>query len=180
MPRPVRSTFAYGFWHITSRGVDRRQIFMDDEDRQAFLRMFERAIHRFRWSWHAYCLMGNHYHLVIECGQPALSTGMKRLNGLYAMHFNERHQRVGHLFQRRFDSRSIGDEGYLEAACLYVLQNPVRARLCKRVEDWPWSGLRNRSLSAPSRSAAPQRAARPSSRAPRPDRPTPARPRRSG
>ncbi|MBA2462364.1 MAG: transposase [Actinobacteria bacterium] len=178
MTRPLRSTFPYGFWHITSRGVDGRLIFMDEDDRNVFLHMLQRVIPRFGWRCHAYCLMSNHYHLVIECGQPALSDGMERLNGLYASYVNQRHGRVGHLFQRRFESRSIQDERYLESACRYVLENPVRARLCAQVVDWPWSGLR--APTGPSRTAALRRAARPSSPAPRPDRPTQERPPRNG
>ncbi len=100
MPRPLRSTFPYGYWHITSRGVDRRMIFIDAEDRRVFLCLFDRVIRELGWRCHAYCLMGNHYHLVIECGQPELSKGMQLLNGLYAAYFNHRQGRVGHLFQR--------------------------------------------------------------------------------
>jgi REP element-mobilizing transposase RayT len=100
--RPLRSTFGYGIWHLASRGVDGRPIFMDDDDRLLFLELLSRVIDRYGWRCHAYCLMGNHFHLVIECGQPELSDGMERLNGLYAAAFNHRYRRAGHLFQRRF------------------------------------------------------------------------------
>ncbi len=140
MARPLRSLFTYGVYHITARGVDRRLIFMDDDDRLLFLALLYRVVRAFEWTLHVYCLMGNHFHLIVECGQPELSRGMERLNGVYASRFNERHGRVGHLFQRRFGSRAIEDDDYLEAAILYVLQNPVRARLCARAEAWPWSG----------------------------------------
>jgi len=139
--RPLRSTFGYGIWHITSRGVDGRPIFLDDEDRFLFLSILGRVIERFGWRCHAYCLMGNHFHLLIECGQPALSDGIERLNGLYAVSFNHRSARVGHLFQRRFESRAIADEGHLAAACEYVWANPVRSGLCASRSDWAWSGL---------------------------------------
>ncbi len=111
MPRPLRSTFPYGYWHLTSRGVDGRMIFLDTADRLVFLLLVDRVIRDVGWRCHAYCLMGNHYHLVIECGQPELSKGMQLLNGLYAAYFNHRHGRVGHLFQRRFESRAIESEG---------------------------------------------------------------------
>ena len=170
MPRPLRSTFPYGYWHITSRGVDKRMIFVDAEDRRVFLRLFDRVIRELGWRCHAYCLMGNHYHLVIECGQPELSKGMQLLNGLYAAYFNHRQGRVGHLFQGRFASRPIDDESDLARTCQYVIDNPVRAGLTRRAEDWPWGGL-GRPLSAPSRTAARPRAARRSSPVRRPRSP---------
>lgn len=147
--RPLRSTFGYGIWHITSRGVDGRPIFLDDADRFLFLSILGRVIERFGWRCHAYCLMGNHFHLVIECRQPGLSDGMERLNGLYAVSFNHRRARVGHLFQRRFESRAIADEAYLAAACDYVWANPVRSGLCASRSDWPWSGLGSPSRPGP-------------------------------
>jgi len=151
MPRPLRSTFPYGVYHLTSRGVDGRPIFMDDDDRLLFVQLLLRVAHRFGWMLHAYCLMGNHFHLIVECGQPALSKGMERLNGLHAAGFNARHGRVGHLFQHRYESRLIADDAYFEEACRYVYLNPVRVGLCTRPEVWPWSALR---LSRRPRSAA--------------------------
>ncbi len=140
MPRPQRSTFPYGVYHLTSRGVDGRLIFMDDDDRSYFVQLLLRVTERFAWKLHVYCLMGNHFHLIVECGQPALSKGMERLNGRHASGFNARHRRVGHLFQRGFESRLIADDAYFEEACNYVLANPVRAGLCTRAAAWPWSG----------------------------------------
>ncbi len=164
MARPLRSTFGYGFWHITSRGVDGRAIFMDDDDRLLFLALLVRTIERFGWRCHAYCLMGNHFHLVIECGQPALSDGMERLNGLYASSFNHRYGRAGHLFQRRFESKAIADERYLATVCDYVWANPVRVGLCAHRRDWRWGGLgvpRRRPVrSGRPRAAAPSRVVR--------------------
>jgi len=154
MPRPLRSTFPYGIYHLTSRGVDGRAIFMDDDDRLLFVQLLLRVSRRFGWTLHAYCLMGNHFHLIVECGQPGLSRGMERLNGLHAAGFNSRHRRVGHLFQRRYESRLIDDAAYFEEACRYVYANPVRAGLCTRPETWPWSALglsrrRRSGVSAP-------------------------------
>lgn len=84
--------------------------------------------------------MGNHYHLVIETELASLSAGLHRLNGIYAQAFNERHNRVGHLFQGRFDSREIGDDEYLGNAVDYVWNNPVRTGACLEAHHWPWSG----------------------------------------
>lgn len=150
MPRPLRSTFPYGVYHLTSRGVDGRVIFVDDDDRSYFVHLLRRVTERYGWKLHVYCLMGNHFHLIVECGQPALSKGMERLNGLHASGFNARHGRVGHLFQRRFESRLIADDDYLEHACEYVLANPVRAGLCTRAAAWLWSGRRHRHRAQPS------------------------------
>ena len=161
MPRPQRLLFPYGVWHLASRGVDGRVVFMDDDDRRLFLIYLCRFVREFGWTLHVYCLMGNHFHLIVECGQPALSHGMERLNGAYATHFNARHRRVGHLFQRRFESWPIEDDAYLENAISYVRNNPVCAGLCSRADAWPWSG----GLRDLERYALPP--LRPSHRAPR-------------
>lgn len=140
MPRPPRLHFPYGVYHLTSRGVDGRFVFMDDADRHLFLVYLCRVVHAFDWTLHVYCEMGNHFHLIAECGQPGLSRGMQRLNGAYASAFNARYRRDGHLFQRRFEAWAIEDDEYLEEAIQYVRNNPVRAGLCSRADAWPWSG----------------------------------------
>jgi putative transposase len=91
------------------------------------------------WTCHALCLMGTHYHLVVETRRESLSSGLRWLNWLYAMHFNTKHGLFGHVFATRFSARAIESEQYLHEACTYVLLNPVRAGLCNRVEKWPWS-----------------------------------------
>jgi putative transposase len=98
-----------------------------------------RVLERYGWLLYAYCLMGNHNHLVIETPRPNLSLVMRQLNGLYALRFNLRHRRVGHLFQGRFRSILVESESYLLAVCRYVVLNPVRAGLCNDPADWPWS-----------------------------------------
>ena len=92
------------------------------------------------WHCHAYCLMNNHYHLLVECELAALSMGEHRLNGIYAQRFNRRHDRVGHLFQERFHAQVIRDDEHFANACEYVWNNPVRAGLCVEAREWPWSG----------------------------------------
>lgn len=126
-------------YHVTARGVDRVEIFCDDPDRIAFLRLLAETVGRQNWTCHAFCLMGTHYHLVIETTQTRLSKGLQRLNGLYAQQFNSRHRRAGHLFGSRFHAWSLDDEDHFAATCRYVAENPVRAGLCRRPSDWPWS-----------------------------------------
>ena len=140
VPRNSRSTLSEsGFFHVYSRGVDRIAISRDDVDRSAWVAVLDRMLDRFPLTCHVYCLMPNHFHLVLEGDLDKVSAGMHQLNGLYAARFNRRHERSGHLFQGRFGLRVIEDESYLEDACRYVLENPVRAGLCECVEDWPWS-----------------------------------------
>jgi len=141
MARVLRSSLGDGVFHVTARGTGPSRIFLDDDDYDAFLRLLERVRRRQRWTLHAYCLLGTHYHLVLEARQPSLSRGMQVLNGEYARRFNERHDRSGILFGGRFRSDPIRDEEHFANACLYVLANPVAAGLCRDVGEWPWSGL---------------------------------------
>ena len=127
--------------HVTARATGGHALFVDDEDRAYFMRLLRRCAARFTWTCHAYCLMGTHYHLIVGADLEHLSRGMHRLNGLYASAFNDRHHRQGHLLADRFASVVLRDEAHYEAACEYVLQNPVKAGLCKRASDWLWSGL---------------------------------------
>ncbi len=127
-------------YHVTARGNLRAAIFLDDSDRAIFVSLLARITTLLAWTCHAYCLMPNHYHLLVETKLPNLSRGMQRLNGLYAQGFNERHGRSGHLFQGRFWSSLIDDEDHFMGIALYVLHNPVRAGLCELATEWPWSG----------------------------------------
>ncbi|WP_317930582.1 transposase [Halioxenophilus sp. WMMB6] len=102
MAKPLRIEFAGALYHVTARGNARQDIFLDDEDRQYFLELLHRACERNFWLCHAYCLMSNHYHLLIETEAPTLSKGMKHINGGYTQAFNRRYGRVGHVFQGRF------------------------------------------------------------------------------
>jgi putative transposase len=129
-----------GFFHVMSRGAGPLAIFLDDPDRLAFMARLCYIAQRFSWACHAYCLMTTHYHVVVQARLALLSRGMHRLNGPYAQRFNKRHGRTGHLFEGRFAVRVLESEEYLEAACDYVLQNPVRAGLCDNAAEWRWSG----------------------------------------
>lgn len=126
--------------HVTVRATGWNALFVDDDDRTYFLVLLRGAIQRFGWRCDLYCLMGTHYHLIVEAALPELSRGMHRLNGLYASEFNGRHQRRGRLLADRFASHVIRDEAHHEAAREYVLQNPVRAGLVKTASEWRWTG----------------------------------------
>jgi REP element-mobilizing transposase RayT len=139
MPRPPRLQLAGAIYHVTARGNRRVDIFMDDSDRRLFLALLERTVTRYGWRCHTYCLMKNHFHLVIETPEPNISDGMQFLAGLYAAAFNHRHGLSGHLFQGRFHTVVLKSDGQLLATVRYVLLNPVRAGLCERPGDWKWS-----------------------------------------
>ena len=124
-----------------SRGK-RREIYRVDDDRTEFLRILGRTVTLFRWRLHAYVLMGNHYHLLVETPQPTLSRGMRQLNGLYTQGFNRRHRRVGHLFQGRFKAILVERDAHLLELARYVVLNPVRARVARSAVAWPWSSYR--------------------------------------
>ena len=142
MSRPLRIEFAGALYHVTSRGDGREAIFLDDEDKSLFLGVFSEVIRDFNWAVHAYCLMGNHYHLLVETPDGNLSKGMRQLNGVYTQRFNRRHGRVGHVFQGRYKAIMVQKESYLMELARYVVLNPVRARMVRHPEQWPWSSYR--------------------------------------
>jgi REP element-mobilizing transposase RayT len=139
MARGCRSDLPGPLFHAFARGVDGTAIYRDDDDRRWFLGLLLSVVERFRWRVHALCLMTTHYHVVVEAATSDLSSGMQRLNGVYAQRFNRRHARAGHLFGDRFGTRAIEREEHLAEVCRYVVANPVRAGLCSRASDWrPW------------------------------------------
>src|SRR5574341_1963263 len=142
MARPLRIEYDGALYHVTSRGNERKAIFKDDADRQLFLGILSRVTERFHWICHAYCLMDNHYHLVIETPDGNLSKGMRQLNGVYTQAFNRQHRRVGHLFQGRFKGILIQKESHFVEVCRYVVLNPVRAKTVSQPRQWAWSSYR--------------------------------------
>jgi putative transposase len=142
MARALRRDLPDGIYHVTTRGVAETMVYRSDDDRRAFLGLLAQVVDRFGWTMHAMCLMGTHYHLVVESARVLLSRGMHRLNGVYAQRFNSAHGRSGHLWGDRFVSRVIEDERYLRRACHYVVTNPVRAGLCADATEWRWSRSR--------------------------------------
>jgi putative transposase len=145
MARRPRRELPDGTYHTTARGTGRIAIVHDPVDCEAFIKLLALVVRRWRWRVAEWCLMPNHYHLVVATPVALLSAGMHALNGRHARRFNERHLRAGHLFQERFEARLIETEEHFESACEYVLDNPVRAGLCRRREEWPW-GSASRSL----------------------------------
>jgi REP element-mobilizing transposase RayT len=142
MARPLRLEFAGAVYHVMARGHERSSLFREEEDREKFLKLLESISQDEGWQVHAYCLMGNHYHLLIETPKAGLSRGMRSLNGRYTQWFNWRHIRRGHLFEGRFRSVLVQKDRHLLELCRYVVLNPVRARLVERAGDWRWSNYR--------------------------------------
>jgi putative transposase len=142
MARPLRIEFPGAVYHVTSRGNAKQAIFIDDEDRGRFFDVLSMVVERFHWLCHAYCLMKNHYHLLIETPKGNLSKGMRELNGIYTQGFNQRYRRVGHLFQGRYKAIIVEKDNHLLSLCRYVVLNPVRVGLIKRPEQWRGSSYR--------------------------------------
>lgn len=142
MSRPLRIEFPGAVYHVTSRGDRREPIYRDDEDREAHLAVIAQAMERFDAQVLAYCLMGNHFHLLLQTRQANLSRLMRHVNGVYTQAFNRRHGQVGHLFQGRFKAILVDRDAYLVALCRYVERNPVAAGLVASAREWPWSSCR--------------------------------------
>jgi len=142
MARPLRLEFSGAIYHITSRGNAREQVFLDEVDRKIFLSIIVDTVKRYNFIFHAYCLMENHYHLLVETPDPNLSLGMRQLNGVYTQAFNRRHQRVGHIFQGRYKSILVEKGPHLLELCRYIVLNPVKAGMVKRPEQWLWSSYK--------------------------------------
>ncbi len=143
MSRPCRYEEAGGIFHIATRSVDERHAFGTVADRWSFLGVLSYVVETFGWRCKSYCLMGSHYHLIVETPRPNLSLGMQQLNGRYAQQFNGRHHRRGHLFGSRFFSVLTESDSHLLAALRYVAQNPVAAGLCAKPAEWRWSSYRS-------------------------------------
>ncbi len=135
-PRPLAAGLTY---HLTARGNERRAIFVDDRDRRRFLGLLGEVAGSLDWLAESYCLMPNHVHVIVRTPEPDLSDGMHDILGRYARGFNDRYGRVGHLFEKRFDSRVVADDAYHREVLRYVALNPVRAKLCARAGEYPWS-----------------------------------------
>ena len=144
VPRKLRIQYSGAMYHVMNRGDQREAIFRDDGDRETFLATLGEACAKTEWQVHAYCLMSNHFHLVLETPQPNLVGGMKWLLGVYTKRFNIRHKLCGHLFAGRYKAPVVegSGSGYLRTVCDYVHLNPVRAHLLAPeapLESYRWS-----------------------------------------
>ena len=127
---------------MTARGNNRNPIVVDDADRMTLLRRLRAVAERTSLVVHAYCVMDNHLHAVVQPSSATLGTSMRLLLGGYAHGFNKRHGRTGHVFEGPYDERPVRGERYLIAACVYVVLNPVRAGVCVHPSEWRWSSYR--------------------------------------
>jgi putative transposase len=141
MARPLRIEYPGALYHITSRGDRQEAIFEDDQDRKAFLNVLGEVISRFRWRCHAYCLMGNHYHLMIETPEGNLTKGMRQLNGVFTQWSNRLHKRSGHVFQGRYKAILVNRESYFLELARYIVLNPVRVAMVTHPSRWQWSSF---------------------------------------
>ena len=142
MARQLRIEYEGAVYHITSRGNAGQGIFLDDADREGFLDVLASVVDRFNWICHAYCLMTNHYHLLLETPDANLSRGMRQLNGVYTQAFNRQRGRKGHVLQGRFKSILVEKDSYLLELARYVVLNPVRASMVQHPRHWRWSSYR--------------------------------------
>ena len=139
MPRQPRTHLPNAILHVTSRGVEKRLVYLCERDNLVFLKHMSGAIKESDASLFAYCLMGNHFHMLIAVREAPLSGLMHRLLTRYSLYFNRTYARVGHLFQGRYWAEHCEDLGYLINLAAYIHKNPVRAGLVPDVAKWPWS-----------------------------------------
>lgn len=139
MARPLRVLFPGAYYHLTTRGNNRAHVFVEPSDCESFLDVLAHVVERYGWLCHSYCLLGNHYHLLVETPQPNLPTGMRQLNGVFTQRYNRRRDRCGHLFQARYKAILVEADSHLLTAVRYIAWNPVRAGLCSQPAGWKWS-----------------------------------------
>ena len=142
MGRPLRLEYTGALYHVISRGDRQEDIYETEDDRLLFLVIFGEVCKSYNWICHGYCLMTNHYHLLIETPDANLSQGMRQLNGVYSQKFNRIHKRVGHVFQGRYKAIMVEKESYLLELTRYIVLNPVRAKMVYFAQEWEWSSYR--------------------------------------
>ena len=146
MPRQARKKSESGIYHVMLRGINKQQIFIDRDDNVKFLQVLTDFKEISGYKILAYCLMGNHIHLLIKIGMEPIEQVFKRICGRYVYWYNVKYQRVGHLFQDRFRSEPVEDESYLFTVIRYIHQNPVKAGLCESIEDYEFSSFNEYTL----------------------------------
>ncbi|WP_413694103.1 transposase [Psychromonas sp. KJ10-2] len=135
----MRLEFAGALYYITSRGNERKIIYFDEDDFLLFLDILGGVCKQYNWVIHAYCLMNNHYHLLVETPDANLSKGMRQLNGVFTQSINRKHRRIGHLFQGRYKAILVDRDVYLLELCRYIVLNPIRAHMVNFPDEWLWS-----------------------------------------
>ena len=141
MPRAARRKSESGIYHIILRGMNRQQIFYDEEDYAYFIHLLDRFQDISHYELYAYCLMGNHIHLLLKTGEEPLDRIFRRIGASFVYWYNLKYQRVGHLFQDRFRSEPVEDDQYFLTVLRYIFRNPVKAGLCMKPEDYPYSNI---------------------------------------
>lgn len=141
MPRKAREKSESGIYHIMMRGINRQCIFEDEEDYEKFIETIRRYKEKCGYEIFAYCLMGNHVHLLLKVGQESLEQIMRRICGSYVYWYNWKYQRVGNLFQDRFKSEAVENDAYLLVVQRYIHQNPIKAGLVNKIEEYKWSSF---------------------------------------
>ena len=149
MPHGARIWPETEHYLVTTGGNGRCRIFEDQTDRECFLDLLDKTVAEHAWHLYAWCLLGNHLHLVVRAERDGMHRGMQWLKSVYAMRFHRRHLTLGHLFKRPYDSRPILTEEHLHRACGYTLRNPVRHGFVERAEEWEWSSFRASARLAP-------------------------------
>ena len=143
MARTAREKSESNIYHVMLRGINRQQIFLDEADNRRFLEVLRQCREMSKYRLFAYCLMGNHVHLLLRADGEPLERVMKRIGTRFAVWYNTKHDRVGHLFQDRYRSEAVHDEAYFLTVLRYILNNPVKAGLCGRSTEYPWSSARD-------------------------------------
>ena len=143
MARTARKQSNSGIYHVMLRAVNRQQIFLDEEDARSFLYVLRKCMEISTFRLFAYCLMGNHVHLLLQIGEEPLSQVMKRIGTRYVVWYNTKYDRTGHLFQDRYKSEPVQDNAYFLTALRYILNNPVKAGICSNAEDYPLSSAKD-------------------------------------
>ncbi len=142
MPRKPRMKAESGIYHVMLRGINHQQVFLDEEDNHRFIMTLKKYKPVCGYWIFAYCLMGNHVHLLIKEGKENLETVFKRIGASYVYWYNVKYQRTGHLFQDRFKSEMVEDDSYLYTVINYIHHNPIKAGICRNPEDYPFSSYK--------------------------------------
>lgn len=142
MARYARKRSKTGIYHIILRGINRQNIFEEDEDRKRLIETVKQYKTISRYEIYGYCLMSNHVHILLGEKEESLSVAIKRICGSYVYWYNKKYNRCGHLFQERYKSETVGDDGYLLTVLRYIHQNPLKAGMCTNIKDYPWSSYK--------------------------------------